>query len=350
MFASWLLLLAPALAGEVFFTYQARVLDSAGAPVSGDHAVTIGIYDAETGGAATWASTLSPVMFSDGFFSVPLEGLDGSGRDLDEAGGGPRWIELRVDADPPLAPRQRLASYVFAAAPSKGSVDDPAASCDAIKTARPTAPSGPYWIDPDGSVGPIAAFETYCDLSGSVGWTLLLRGGSDVPTAATWGTSALNVAPGARDGTQTGPTFKVADAVMNAFTGPYRVITDGTYAHTRYARPTCTYNHTATASGDCAVSCADLELTSCEAPGSTIYGRGLSGGVGAVGNGCGVRYYATQAHSGYQSGPGASYNMYWIVQRGDAAADNASCAYGPGQRWADNSNANANSTITVWRR
>jgi hypothetical protein len=48
-------------------------------------------------------------------------------------------------------------------------------SCQALRTAIPTAPSGRYRIDPDGSAGPTAAFDVYCEMIGSEGWTLALK-------------------------------------------------------------------------------------------------------------------------------------------------------------------------------
>ena len=224
-------------------------------------------------------------------------------------------------------------------------------SCDALHTDYPGLPSGSYWIDPDGAGTGVDAFYGACDMAADGGWTLVLRGGGDVPTQATWfTTAAYNVATGASDRTQTGPTFKLADATINAFTGIFRANTAGSYTHTRYVPATCSYVHTSLPTAECRYTCADVGLTSCTQGAATLYGYGMHGGEGLSGHGCGVQYFATSANPGYMSGPSASYNMYWIVQTTGSSADNSSCSYGPGQRWLDNSNSKANSTLTVWRR
>jgi subtilisin-like proprotein convertase family protein len=55
--------------------------------------------------------------------------------------------------------------------PPLGSEANPGKSCQAIKTAAPTAASGVYWVQPK-----TKAFQAYCDLStAGKGWTMLLN-------------------------------------------------------------------------------------------------------------------------------------------------------------------------------
>ena len=56
------------------------------------------------------------------------------------------------------------------------------ASVEALRTARPTAPSGLYWFDPDGSGGN-AAFQAYADLSTAGGGWLMVR---RIPATGGW--------------------------------------------------------------------------------------------------------------------------------------------------------------------
>ena len=51
--------------------HQGRLLDRAGAPVSGSQAVTYRFYDVATGGTALWSEAL-PVTLDDGYFSTQL--------------------------------------------------------------------------------------------------------------------------------------------------------------------------------------------------------------------------------------------------------------------------------------
>jgi subtilisin-like proprotein convertase family protein len=48
------------------------------------------------------------------------------------------------------------------------------ASCKALKTARPYAPTGAYLLDPDGANGPMQPFEAFCEMdTDGGGWTLV---------------------------------------------------------------------------------------------------------------------------------------------------------------------------------
>ncbi len=70
-----------------------------------------------------------------------------------------------------------------------GAQDNPAASCQALKTAAPSTPSGLFWLDPDGGSA-ANAFQTWCEMKlGGGGWTLLTVIGKDArPTQFTGGT------------------------------------------------------------------------------------------------------------------------------------------------------------------
>ena len=64
-----------------------------------------------------------------------------------------------------------------------------AVSCQAIKTARPQAATGTYWINPDGEGG-VAPFQVSCDMSTEGGgWLRMRLNNSNQLVAAEWGRS-----------------------------------------------------------------------------------------------------------------------------------------------------------------
>ncbi|PKN55655.1 MAG: hypothetical protein CVU56_20320 [Deltaproteobacteria bacterium HGW-Deltaproteobacteria-14] len=223
------------------------------------------------------------------------------------------------------------------------------ASCDTLLTQRPAAVSGSYWIDPDGVETGVDAFYGYCEMAADGGWTLIMRGGTDPPTKATWNTTtAYAVATAASDGAQDGATFKLDDATINAFSGVYRVRTAGLWASTRYVPASCDYVHTANPTAECRYTCSDVGLSSCIQGAINSYGYGMHGGATDPAQACGIEYFATSSAPVYMTTPTSTYNIYWMVQTGTTAS-NANCHYGPGQRWYSSS-ANDDGTMTVWRR
>jgi hypothetical protein len=89
--------------------YQGRLVDSAGRPLEGTHSVSVGLWDHPTDPIAAshrvYEESFTNIPFNGGYFAVVL-GLLG-GLDVDELGGR-RWIEIQVDTDPALTPRQEI--------------------------------------------------------------------------------------------------------------------------------------------------------------------------------------------------------------------------------------------------
>ncbi|MBI4227747.1 MAG: hypothetical protein HY600_05720 [Candidatus Omnitrophica bacterium] len=107
-----LFLTTPALA-EVphLLRYQGQAVDAKGVPLEGPHTLTVRLYDGETGGTPLWVETHPDVPLTGGHFSLllgastPLAPVDWT---------QPRWLAVQVDAEPELAPRQRITSVPLA--------------------------------------------------------------------------------------------------------------------------------------------------------------------------------------------------------------------------------------------
>lgn len=217
------LIAAPALAGEVSFTWQARVLDAVGAPVSGSRDLEVALFDADTGGTELWRRAFSAVDLADGYVALRLTGVDGLGRDLDAVDfGTPVHAEVSV-AGVPMSPRQLLGMVPRAAnagsarggftlgdvpgelgdacspegtlrfhqgrvgacaggvwqaiALSNGrdgsSASTPGRSCLQIKDDGNARGDGAYWLDPEGDGQDV--FQAWCDMTrDGGGWTQVI--------------------------------------------------------------------------------------------------------------------------------------------------------------------------------
>jgi len=91
--------------------YQGQAVDSQGVPLEGPYNLIFRLYDAETAGTVLWEETQVTVALSKGHFSVllgsvtPLVSMDWA---------APCWLGIQVNAEPELAPRQRITSVPLA--------------------------------------------------------------------------------------------------------------------------------------------------------------------------------------------------------------------------------------------
>ena len=95
-------------------TQQGRLLEADGTPVTGAHILTARIFSAETGGAALWEQIVV-LDFQQGYYNTLL-GEDPINNPLDDSilSLYPIYLELELDTDGPLSPRQPLYSAPFA--------------------------------------------------------------------------------------------------------------------------------------------------------------------------------------------------------------------------------------------
>ncbi len=104
-----------AFAVPMQLNHQGRLVDSSGIGLDGTgHTLTFSVYDDLTGGTAVWTETLS-VTFTNGFYSAVL-GTDEVSNPLDTTlfSTYPIYLEVTVNTDPPLSPRQELVSVPYA--------------------------------------------------------------------------------------------------------------------------------------------------------------------------------------------------------------------------------------------
>ena len=84
-----------------------------GDPVAdGDYSLRFSVWDALAAGSELWNETQATVAVADGLFSVQLGSSTAFPSDL--FADTPRYLEVKVDADPALAPRQELVSVPYA--------------------------------------------------------------------------------------------------------------------------------------------------------------------------------------------------------------------------------------------
>lgn len=174
-----ILLAAAALAADL--DVSARLIDATGGPVSGEHALSVALYDEEQLGTEVFRQTFADAAVIDGYAQLRLSGVP------DDELAGALWLEWSVDGvvlgeRQPLAtsPRAVVAGLLVPPADAlqsyRGALRLPdgssLASCAAY--AAHAAWRGetwqPFWIDPDGSEGAIAPMALLCDMDG--GWAV----------------------------------------------------------------------------------------------------------------------------------------------------------------------------------
>jgi hypothetical protein len=216
-----LLALSPALAhaAPTELVWQGRLLDAAGAPISGEHDVSFSLYAAAEGGTPLWSET-DRLTLADGHFSTVLGDGSPLGGVIGEAS---RYLGIAVDGVA-LAPRQVLVGvpYAIRAREAERVLFDATTPCDAahvglfrwtgdaltlcvapgservVSSDLPVDGSSPanagascldlleqtpalqdvdalYWIDPNGGTT-ADAYQVWCDMStDNGGWTLVMN-------------------------------------------------------------------------------------------------------------------------------------------------------------------------------
>jgi Collagen triple helix repeat (20 copies) len=131
--------------------FQARLNLNTGAPLNGTHNLRVAIYGTPTGGAALWQETQS-VTALNGVVNTLLGGTTILPTNLFD--GADLYMGLKVDTDPEMTPRNRIASTPYA----RAAADVPNADINPNSVTingTPVIDSSGQWIgSPTGLVGP----------------------------------------------------------------------------------------------------------------------------------------------------------------------------------------------------
>jgi hypothetical protein len=130
--------------------YQGTLTDTNGVALNTIVTMTFTIYTDSTGGAPVWTETQPLVEVSNGLFNVLLGRVNAISENV--FNGMSRWLGVRVESDPELEPRQRIAAVGYALR---------ASVADTADFARAPAPSDGDWT--------ITGNHIYSAVPGSVG-------------------------------------------------------------------------------------------------------------------------------------------------------------------------------------
>lgn len=91
-------------------SYQGRLTDAQGIPITGSKSVTFRIYDASAGGNLLWSETHSSTTVTDGVFEVLLGSVTALNLPFDKQ----YYLATQVGSDAEMTPRQQIASSGYA--------------------------------------------------------------------------------------------------------------------------------------------------------------------------------------------------------------------------------------------
>ena len=94
-------------------TQQGRMLETDGTPVNGTHNLTFRLYDSPASSDVLWSESVS-VIFTEGYYATMLGADPGNALDSSVLEQSTLYLELQLNSDAPLVPRQRLSSAPYA--------------------------------------------------------------------------------------------------------------------------------------------------------------------------------------------------------------------------------------------
>lgn len=140
--STWILIICSVSIAQIPRTmnYQAKLTDTGGVALNGDHSVTFKLWDAVTGGNNIWWETKT-VTVTNGLFDEELD-LSINGGDTLKFG-RPYWMELTINGET-LSPREKLApvSYAYRAIYADSAGASGTGTCANVLLAYPDGISG----------------------------------------------------------------------------------------------------------------------------------------------------------------------------------------------------------------
>ena len=131
--------------------FQANLKDASAVPLNGNQSLTCAIYSTATGGVALWTETQT-VTAVGGLVNAVLGDTTSLPANLFDSNN--RWLEVQVNADPPMTPRIRLAAAPYARAAADVPGGDITPNSVTIN-GLPVINSAGDWVgNPTGLVGP----------------------------------------------------------------------------------------------------------------------------------------------------------------------------------------------------
>ena len=109
----FLFLIQTALAIPQQLSQQGRLLDAVGSPVQGTQNLTFSIYDGTVSNTPLWSETIT-VLFNNGFYATMIGTDTSNPLDSELLDIEPLYLELQINNDLPLQPRQKLGGVPYA--------------------------------------------------------------------------------------------------------------------------------------------------------------------------------------------------------------------------------------------
>jgi len=130
-------------------SYQGRLADSTGTPITGIVSMTFRVYDVVSGGTALWTEVFPSVQVSDGLFHVLLGGTNPLPTSLFDQH-DTLYLGITVAGDNEMTPREQLASAPWAMSVGDGTITTAKLADGAVTMAK--LDPGISLVPPDGSI------------------------------------------------------------------------------------------------------------------------------------------------------------------------------------------------------